>query len=58
MEVEYIEDEFKERESVCCEVNVNVIKKWYRRRKLVEKFSLFVKVLKERKFRRFEFIEE
>lgn len=58
MEVEYTEDELKERESARREVNVNVIKKWYRRRKLAEKFSLLAKVLKERKLRRFESIEE
>ena len=58
MEVVYPEDELKERESAHREVNVSVIQKWYRRRKLAAKFSLLAKVLKDRKLRRFESIEE
>ena len=58
MEVEYTEDELKERESARREVNVIVIQKWYRRRKLAEKFSSLARVLKVRKLRRFESIEE
>jgi len=58
MEVEYTEDELKERESARREVNVSVIQKWYRRRKLAEKFSFLARVLKVRKLRRFESIEE
>ena len=51
MEVEYTEEELKERESARREVSVNVIKKWYRRMKLT-------RVLKARNLRRFESIEE
>ena len=58
MEVEYTEEELRERESARREVNVSVIQKWYRRMKSAEKFSFLARVLKGRELRRFESIEE
>lgn len=58
MEVEYTEDELKEREKARLEVTVAAMQKMYRKKKFVEKISLLARVLRARKLRRLESIEE
>ncbi len=58
MEVEYTEDELKERERTRLEVTVAAMQRLYRRKKFVEKISLLARVLQARKLRRLESIEE
>lgn len=58
MEVEYTEDELKEREKARLEVSVAAMQRLYRRKTFVEKISLLARVLQARKLRRLESLEE
>ena len=58
MEVEYTEEELKERENTRREVNATTIKRWYKRMKFVEKIKLHAKVLQAKKLQRLQSTEE
>ena len=58
MDVEYTEEELKEKEKARLEVTVTAMQKLYRRKKVIEKIILHAEDLRARKLRRLESIEE
>ena len=58
MGVEHTEEELQEREKVRLDMTVTAMQKLYRKKKLIEKIILLAGVLRERKLRRLESIEE
>ena len=58
MDVEHTEEELKEKEKVRLEVIVTAMQKLYRKKKFIEKIILLARVLRQRKLRRLESIEE
>ncbi|KAJ7371764.1 TPR and ankyrin repeat-containing protein 1 [Desmophyllum pertusum] len=58
MVIEYSEKELKKKEKAQLEVSVIMMQKLYRRKKFVEKISLLARVLRARKLRRLESIEQ
>lgn len=58
MDVEYTDEELKDRERVRLEVAVTAMQTLYRRKKFVKKIILLARALRARKIRRLESIEE
>lgn len=58
MDVEHTEEELQEREKARLEITVTAMQKLFRKKKFIEKINLLAGVLRERKLRRLESIEE
>ena len=58
MGVEHTEEELQEREKAHLEMTVTAMQKWYRKKKFIEKIIFLAEVLRQRKLRRLESIEE
>lgn len=58
MDVEHTEEELQEREKARLEITVTAMQKLFRKKKFIEKIILLAGVLRERKLRRLESLEE
>ncbi|XP_074628132.1 TPR and ankyrin repeat-containing protein 1-like isoform X4 [Acropora palmata] len=58
MDVEHTEDELQEREKALLEMTVTAMQKLFKRKKFIEKIILLAGVLREKRLRRLESIEE
>ena len=58
MDVEHTEEELQEREKARLEITVTAMQKLFRKKKFVEKIILLAGILRERKLRRLESMEE